>query len=379
MGHLAAVCRDKNKLKKTENNESKRETKKACEGKHNFLSEDFKSLDSAFDSLFSITEEHDVLDERPFKIELNVDCAKINFEVDTGSPITAISEKFYYDSHLKSRPLRSTPRRFRDYEGTRIIPTGKLIVDVNFGEINFKLEIFVFTGRATPILGRGWMRKLKIPWWDYKPVMNLFEITEDESLELEDILDKHRVIFKTELGTYTTGRFKLKLKENASPVFHKPRPEPFALRDLIDRELDRLVAANVLTPVESSEWATPIVPVMKSNGQVRLCGDYKITLNPNLKIDRHPVPRISEMLPKLKGSCVFSKLDLAHAYQQVELDEESRALTTISTQKGLYEYTRLGYGTASAPGLFQREMEKLLADLEGLIQYFDDFVVFEKL
>lgn len=72
---------------------------------------------------------------------------------------------------------------------------------------------------------------------------------------------------------------------------------------------------------------------------------------------------------------MFSKLDLSFAYLQVELDESSRPLTTITTHKGLFEYNRSNFGISLAPGLFQREMEKLLSGIKGAVGFFDDFIV----
>lgn len=72
---------------------------------------------------------------------------------------------------------------------------------------------------------------------------------------------------------------------------------------------------------------------------------------------------------------MFTKIDLSRAYQQIELDEESQSLVTISTHKGLFKYKRLCFGVTSAPGLFQREMEKVLNGLEGVVCFFDDILI----
>lgn len=171
-------------------------------------------------------------------------------------------------------------------------------------------------------------------------------------------------------------KLSLKLKDDAKAVFCKQRPMPFAMRIKVEKELDRLVANGIIEQVEDSEWATPIVPVVKSNGDIRICGDYKITVNPHLIVNRHPIPRVVELLSRLERGKMFSKIDLAHAYQQVELDSDSKELTTISTHKGLFCYNRLSFGIAS--GLFQGLMEKILFGLQGIVVYFDDILVFGK-
>jgi hypothetical protein len=182
-------------------------------------------------------------------------------------------------------------------------------------------------------------------------------------------------VFTDKLGTYTGEPAKLKLKENVIPKYCKPRPLLFSLKDKVEKELDRLVQEGILTPVQTSEWGTPLVPVLKPNGSLRLCGDYKITLNPYLEIDRHPKPRIEDLIANLLKGKIFSKIDLSQAYTQVLLHEESKKYCTISTTKGLYVYNRVPYGIASAPGLFQRIMEQILSGVIGVSTFLDDVVI----
>ena len=120
---------------------------------------------------------------------------------------------------------------------------------------------------------------------------------------------------------------------------------------------DGLGAMDVIQPVQFSDWAAPVVPVRKSDGRVRLCGDYKITVNRAAKLDRYPIPRIEELFTSLAGGKAFSKLDLSQAYLQIPLDVESRRYVTINIHRSLFEYKRLPFGVASAPSIFQRVME----------------------
>ncbi len=69
---------------------------------------------------------------------------------------------------------------------------------------------------------------------------------------------------------------------------------------------------------------------------VRICGDYKLTVNQASKLEQYPIPKLEDLLEKLSGGEKYSKLDLSHAYQQVILDEESKRYITLNTHKGLF-------------------------------------------
>ena len=134
---------------------------------------------------------------------------------------------------------------------------------------------------------------------------------------------------------------------------------PFALRSAVETELDCLEELGIVEIVSHSDWATPIVPVVKGDGKVRICGDYKVTVNPCLDVDQHPLPKPEELFATLSAGQQFSKMDLSQAYLQLELDEESKNLVTLNTHKGLYRFTRLPFGVASASAIFQRLMESV--------------------
>ena len=117
-------------------------------------------------------------------------------------------------------------------------------------------------------------------------------------------------------------------------------------------ELDRLENQGVIKKVSHSEWATPIVVVRKPGGKIRICGDFKVTINPLLKTDVYPLPKPEELFHVLNGESKFSKLDLADAYSQVEL--HSSKMVVINTHRGLYQYRRLPFGLSCAPAIFQK-------------------------
>uniref|UniRef100_A0ABD2X041 Uncharacterized protein n=1 Tax=Trichogramma kaykai TaxID=54128 RepID=A0ABD2X041_9HYME len=175
---------------------------------------------------------------------------------------------------------------------------GTVNVNVQYDNNCKNLELFVFPGKSAPVVGHDWQRAFGIVK------------TCDESLLLNAIfsasnvnkkyINEFNAVCTDKLGKYTGGTFKLHLKADAKPIFCKPRPIPYAMKEKIVKELQRLISEGLLEPVENSDWATPIVPVLKSNGQIRLCDDYKVTLNSHLKIDKHPIPRVPDLLATLR-------------------------------------------------------------------------------
>ena len=102
-------------------------------------------------------------------------------------------------------------------------------------------------------------------------------------------------------------------------------------RAKIEQELQCLQDQKVIEPVQMSEWAALIVPVLKPDGSIRQCGDCKLTM---AKPDVYPLPRIEDLFATLAGGKSFTKLDLAHAYQQIPLEQSSKQYVTINTHKG---------------------------------------------
>ena len=158
-----------------------------------------------------------------------------------------------------------------------------------------------------------------------------------------------------------------------SPKFCNPRPIPYAFKSLVEDELNRLSELGIITPVQFSEWATPIVPVLKRDkNSVRICRDYSVTVNKASKLECYPIPKLDDLLAALASEIIYTKLDTSQAYQQIEL---SKKYVMINTHKGLFQYNRLPFGVSSAPAIFQRVMESLLQDIPNICVYINNILV----
>ena len=189
---------------------------------------------------------------------------------------------------------------------------------------------------------------------------------------LEEVLDQHQAVFQEGLGTLRGFEAHLDVEPGDSPRYCRAHTVPYAWREKVEEALQKLESEGILEPVQFSNWAAPIVPMLKSDGtSVRVCGDFCMTVNPISKLDRYPILKIEDLFAILKKGKTFTKLDLSQVYQQLVLDEESQ----INTHKGLYKYKRLPYGVSSAPGIFQRAMENLLQGIDGVAMYIDNILV----
>ena len=164
-------------------------------------------------------------------------------------------------------------------------------------------------------------------------------------------------------------------------MYQKARPVPYALRELVEKEIDRLESSGVLYRVDNSEWTRPTVnePKLK-NGKmsVRICGDYKL-LNATIEGDKYPLHMAQDLFAKLphtgKTPKVFSILDLSGAFNQLEVDEKSSPLLTLNTHKELNRTRRLAYGVKTVPSVFQMTMDNILGGLENVMCFIDDILV----
>ena len=171
--------------------------------------------------------------------------------------------------------------------------------------------------------------------------------------QLRTTIQNHPNVFKPGLGTVKGITAKLEMKPDARPRFCKARPVPYALQEAVEAEYNRLESEGIVERVEFSEWATPMVHVPKADGTTRSCGDYAVTVNPQLHVPQYPIPLPEDVFLKLRGGQRFTKVDFKSAYQ-LPLDPESQRLlpsirtAVFSATKGYPSVLRLHLLCSSA-------------------------------
>ena len=308
----------------------------------------------------------------PYLVSVDISGATHQMEIDTGSAVTLVSEATFSKLWHPGKPprLENTPIRLRTYSGEELRVVGRAVVRVKCGgKEEVELGLVVVGGKGPSLLGRDWLNRLRLDW-------RKIRMLNATSNRFDALLAKHSNLFRDELGTIKGTTAKLYVSLSVKPRFYRPRSIPYALRSRVDHALKRLVSEGILEPVQFSEWAAPIVPVVKQDGSIRLCGEYKLTINQVAQVDAYPLPLVQDIFASLANGKSFTKLDLAHAYQQLVLDNDSRPYTTINTHRGLFQYTRLPLlGVAAAPAIFQHTMESLLGNVPHVCVYLDDILV----
>lgn len=305
---------------------------------------------------------------RPMVERVNIGGLILEFQIDSGSAVSLLSESTYR-CHFSKIPLSPTNKRLVSYTGENIMTCGLLQLPVTYNKKTHTIELHVVRENSTSLLGRDFIQKFNL---ELVPVNAV--VSKSDGIE-KKLVEQFPTVFSGKLGEFNKYTVKLSTKPGSKPIFFKARPVPFAMREKIDKELDRLVDLGVLKPVEYSEYASPVVPALKKDGGLRLCADYSVTINKQLLVDKYPLPTVKELFSKLNGGVQFSKIDLSMAYNQFRLNEASQNLTVINTHRGLFKFTRLVFGLSSAPAIFQRAMECVLAGLEGVVFFLDDVLV----
>lgn len=240
------------------------------------------------------------------------------------------------------------------------------------------MSMYIIGETEIPLFGRDWLKCFLLNWTDIKRQTQCSAnhlASERGPTTVEKLSKQFPLLFSDTLGEFKDFTARINVRKDAIPAYHKHRIVPFAIRYKVEEEIASLLREGVVSQVEHSEWATPVVPVIKPSGAIRLCGDFKVTLNPHLVTDTYPMPAIDDLQEKMSGGTIFSKLDLSRAFSQISIDEQSKKYVTITTHLGLFRFNRIPYGVSSAPAIHQRAMDRILRDIPKVLCYQDDIFI----
>ena len=309
-------------------------------------------------------------------VTVKINKQNVKMQLDSGSDLSIINVQTW--KKINKPTVSRTRRLAKTVTGEKINFEGEILVSVSFRGRTIQLPVFIVKESAN-LFGTDWFGKFQL--WDV-PINNICNQVTSAQPEAETMicsLKKHFPnVFSPGLGKCTKLKAKFQLKKNATPVFRRKRNVPFASQEHIEKELDRLVENDILTKVEHSEWAAPVVYVKKKSREIRMCADFSTGLNDALEDYCYPLPTPEDIFSKLNGGKLFTKIDLSDAYLQVPVDDSCSDLLCINSHRGLFKFNRLAFGVKVAPAIFQHIMDTMLQNLDFAAAYLDDIIIVSK-
>ena len=359
------------------------------------------------------------VDSKPL-INVFVNSSPIEMELDTGSQLTIVSRSIL--NGIPNLRLRPSQRVIRVANGGLVKNVSECSVNVKLNGVEYpNLIIHVVEGPFPSLFGRDWIRVIFGENWlnrfiarhvetrrkevrspqvtrgtvseqypqvklsyckgtvseqlpQVKASSSVVSVTENSVTAFFEKV-KESKIFDSEVGVVKDFEAELQVTQDARPVFRKARTVSYVLREGVKTDLRRQEKEGLLVKVDHSKYASPIVTVKKPDGALRICGDYKGTVNPQLDTKQYPLPTNEECFYPLRGGQKFTQLDIRQAYNQITLSESARRMLTLNTPLGLYEPTRLPYGVSSATAIFQEKMDKTLFGIPMTVCRVDDICI----
>lgn len=296
-----------------------------------------------------------------------------DMELDTACGRSTLSFDFW--KSIGSPKLKKSNVVFRSYTKHLFYPVGELDTTIEYNGQTIQHSIPVVR-EGTSLFGKDLIRKFNVDWSEVDAQCNQVDHPIESTTTAKSLVAEFADVFTVPTAQDRIRNFKAKvvLKEDAQPKFLKAREVPYALREKVTRELELMEKTGVITRVQHSEWASPLVVVAKQNGRVRITGDFKNTVNNQLCITQYPLAIPEDLFVKISGGSKYSKLDGHNAYHQLELDEASKQFLVVNTHRGLYRYNVLPQGIASSPAIFQEFMDVLLQNIPQTGSFIDDCI-----
>ena len=344
--HFSSMCRSKpvHSVEDMENNTYADEGT-VCEENTEFFVDMVKRGENSQDTAF-------------IKLKLANKC--VNFKLDTGAEVNVMPMKVF--KTFQQVELKPTEVRLTSYTGQQLDVAGQAEFECSHKGKQSKLKFVVVKTNAVPLLGFRSCQELNL----IKVILAVDTVKPEE--EYQDV-------FKG-IGLFP-GEYHIKIDETVSPVVNPPRRIPQALHSRVKDELDRMEKLEIVAKVdEPTDWVNSIVIVEKPQTKsLRICIDPK-SLNSAIKREHYRTRTIDDLLHKLKGAKIFSKVDARSGYWNVKLSKDSSYLTTFNTPFGRYRFLRLPFGLKSAQDVFQKRIDETFQDIPGIEIVADDILIF---
>ena len=303
---------------------------------------------------------------------VTVDNCGISFIIDSGATTSIMDSSTYYKFFRDDVKLEPSPVSIYTYGSKVPIPILGVFYPTFTYRSNKTVGPLIVTkfDNAGCLLSETVSTQLGIIKMDH-----FVNIIADENIE--NIVNQFPELCNS-IGKLKNYQMKLDIDPDVLPIIQTCRTIPYHQLKLVDKEINKLLAEDILEPVSSpTSWCSPLQVVTQSSGETRLCVDLR-QANKAVKRTLFPIPTLEDIVDKLSenNAKYFSKIDLKKGYHQIELEEGSRDITTFRYPGGIYRYKRLVFGLSSAFELFQQQISKLFQGESGIANISDDILVF---
>jgi ribonuclease HI len=173
-------------------------------------------------------------------------------------------------------------------------------------------------------------------------------LSREQRTEYVELLKEFADVFSwtyEDLRTYDTSviEHKIPLREEAKPFRQKLRQINPMLLPIMEKEVKKLLDAQIIVPLRYSEWVSNLVPVRNKSGEIRLCVDFR-NLNRSSKKENYPLPKMEHILQRVTGASRISMIDGFSGYNQISVLPEDREKTTFTTPWGTFMYAKIPLG-----------------------------------
>ena len=199
--------------------------------------------------------------------------------MDTGSVVTLINEVTWRNS-LDAPALKPASLELKSYSHGKVPLLGESDASVEINGQRTEFCARVVKGKARIVLGRDLLCQVLLDW------QSIFAVYIPKEKKLKTVLVEFNEVFVEETGLCKGVKARINMKSDATPTFRKARPLPYAMKKKVENEHDRLEQKGIITPVQYSNWAAPVVPVLKHDGSVRSCGDFSVSINPKMEVNQ---------------------------------------------------------------------------------------------
>ena len=334
-GHFAKVCLSKTKVSANKVDSDS----------------DFDFVAGAYGSKYSVSRFTDV----------RINGRNQSFLIDSGSDITVITEKVAHDLNLHYTPIQATAKCI---SSNKISLKGITDVTLSFSGVKLKETVHIAEQLCDPaIMGTNVFSKFKSVTINYggsNPKITIAcQKVATDSLHFGFIdVEPFAIIV---------------LEPNATPIRCPSRIRSREDNEFIRKEVTKLLTQGIIEP-SSSPWRSQVV-VAKNKDKKRMCIDFASTVNRYTVPDAYPIPVIENLLQKVSKWKFYSYIDLQSAYHQLRLKDDEKHLTAFEANGRLYQFRRLPFGVTNGVAAFQRAIDMLIEDLEGVAANIDDVVV----